>query len=306
MTTDNSGAGGNGGGAGGEVNPLTGEAIGGGAPAGAAGGGEGGGAPANGGGEPPAWWNDLNADAPDDKTLSDRAWAENKKFASPADAIKAYRQLESQLGSEKLIVPKSADDKDGWEKIYKVLGRPDAPDGYKFDAFETVDPKLTGAFAPIAHQLGMSQAMVEGVVKFNETMLAEQQQAVQQAHKAEVAEVRKALGSEFDAALERGVRAAERFGLDKPMLDALRGSIGPKALITMLDNIGKAMGEDKMDGGGKRDMAMTPDKAATRKNEILADRELAKKLRNGDPTLKAEWDTINAVMAAAEEQRRAA
>jgi hypothetical protein len=304
MTTDNDAQGGAGAGAAADVNPLTGEPV-----AGAAAGGEGGAAGAAAGaaaGEAPAWWNDLSGDAPDDKTLSDRAWAENKKFASPADAIKAYRHLESQLGGEKLIVPKSADDKDGWEKIYKVLGRPEAPDGYKFDAFEKVDPKLTGAFAPIAHQLGMSQAMVEGVVKFNETMLAEQEAAKATAHKAEVAEVRKALGGEFDAALERGVRAAERFGLDTPMLAALRGAIGPKALITVLDNIGKAMGEDKMDGGGKTDLGMTAEKAATRKEEIRRSPELTDKLRKGDPALKAEWNAIIAAEAAAEERQRAA
>jgi hypothetical protein len=312
MTTDGgNGGAGEGGGAAGEINPLTGEAVGGAAGGGGAGGaggeggsgGTGGGA---GGGDPPGWWNDLSADAPDDKTLSDRAWAENKKFGAPADIIKSYRQLESQLGGEKLIVPKSAEDKDAWEKVYKVLGRPDAPDGYKFDAVPNADPKLTGAFAPLAHQLGMSQAMVEGVVKFNEQMLADQAKQTAQTHAAEVATMRKDMGDEFNNALERSLRAAERFGLDKAHVDAMRGAIGPKALITMLDTIGKALGEDGMVGGGKRDLGMTAEKAAVRKTEIKNDPALIKKLQSGDPTLKAEWDAIIAVEAAAEERQRAA
>jgi hypothetical protein len=309
MTTD--GGDGGAGGAGVEINPLTGEALGGagggaGGEGSGAGGGDGGSGGQGGGSEPPAWWNDLSADAPDDKTLSDRAWAENKKFSAPADIIKSYRQLESQLGSEKLIVPKSAEDKDAWDKFYKVLGRPDAPDGYKFDAVPNADPKLTGAFAPLAHQLGMSQAMVEGVVAFNEQMLAQQQQETATAHAAERAALRKELGSEYDAALERGLRASEMLGLDKPKLDALRTAIGPKALVTMLDTIGKKIGEDTMVGGGKRDLGMTAEKAAARKAEILADREFQQKLRAGSPSHKAEWDAINAAMATEEERQRAA
>ena len=290
-----------------EINPLTGEAVGGAAAAGgAAGGQQGDGDKGGGGSEPPAWWNDLSGDAPDDKTLSDRAWIENKKYADLPTVIKAMRGLESQLGGEKLPVPKSAEDEEGWNRIYKAIGRPDAPEGYKFDAVPNVDPALTGAFAPIAHKLGMSQAMVEGVVQFNEQMLAQQQQQTEQAHAEERAALRKELGGEYDAALERGVRAAGMLGLDKPKLDALRGAIGPKALVTMLDTIGKKIGEDTMDGGGKRDLAMTAEKAAARKTEIKNDPVLADKLRKGDPTLKAEWDAIIAVEAAALERQRAA
>lgn len=253
------------------------------------------------------WFAALPDDAPDDKTLSDRKWAENKGYADIPTLVKAMRGLESQFGGEKLPLPKGPDDKDGWDRLFKAAGRPDGADGYKFDGIENIDPALTGAFAPVAHQLGLSQAQAEGVAKFNEAMVAEQANAMKTAHAAEVAAMRKEVGGDgFNAMLERGLRAAERFGLEPADVAALRQTVGPKKLVSLLDNIGKAMGEDTMVGGGKTAFDMTPDKAGARKAEIMRDPEFQNKLRGKDPAAMAEWAAINAAEAAANERARAA
>lgn len=264
--------------------------------------GAGDGAPA---GDP--WFAALPDDAPDDKTLSDRKWAENKGYADVPTMVKAMRSLESQFGGEKLPLPKGPDDKDGWDRLFKAAGRPDAPDDYKFDGIANIDPALTGAFAPVAHQLGLSQAQAEGVAKFNEAMVAEQANATKTAHAAEVAAMRKEVGSDgFNAMLERGLRAAERFGLEPADVAALRQTVGPKKLVSLLDSIGKAMGEDTLEGGGKQAFDLTPDKVATRKAEIKGDRAFQDRLRAKDPAAVAEWAAINDAEAKAMERARAA
>jgi hypothetical protein len=272
---------------------------------GAAGAGAGGAAAAGEGGAgegSAAWFAGLSDAAPDYKTLSDRAWAENKKYQDVSAVVKAMRGLESQVGSEKLPLPKGPDDADGWNRFYKAAGRPDAADGYKFDAFQNLDPALTGAFAPAAHGMGLSQAQAEGVVKFNEAMVAAQVKDTATRHAGEVRDLRSELGTGFDATLEMSMRAAERFGLDPAMLEQVRGSIGPKALIGMLGKIGKAMGEDTMAGGGRRDMQMTAEKAGARKAEIMNDKEFQGRLNKKEPTAVAEWAAINAAEAAAAEK----
>lgn len=299
--TDGAGEGGGGDGAP-AINPLIGEA---GAPAiaagdeGAAGAGEGG------GGDP--WFASLPDDAADDKTLSDRKWAENKKYPDVPSLVKAMRGLEATLGGEKVPVPKSADDSEGWDRLYKAIGRPDAPEGYKFDAIPNADPALTGAFAPVAHKLGLTQAQAEGIASFNEAMVAEQAKATTLAHRAEVAELKRSYGGDdqLGQAMERSMRAAERFGLNGDQLAAMRGAIGPKALVTMLDTIGKAMGEDSLEGGGRKDMELTADKAEKRKAEIMLDKTFQKRLQDRDKAALAEWAGINAALAAREEAKAA-
>lgn len=286
-------------------NPLIGDlgAAGGGGEGGAGGGGGAGGEGS--GGDP--WFASLSDDAPDDKTLSDRKWAENKKYADIPTLVKAARGLESQLGGDKVPVPKNADDAEGWERLYRAAGRPDAPDGYKFDAIANADPALTGAFAPVAHKLGLSQKQAEGVAAFNEAMVAEQEKAQVLAHRAEVADLRREYGGDdqMNAAMERGMRAAERFGLNADALASMRKAIGPKALVTVLDNIGKAMGEDSLEGGGRKDIEMTAEKAEARKQEIMRDKDFQKRLADRDKTALAEWNGIIAALAARDEKKAA-
>lgn len=296
------GAGGEGGagGAAAAINPLLGDTG-----AGDAGAGAGDNGAGDAGGKP--WFAELPDDAPDDKTLSDRKWAENKKYADVPSLVKAMRGLEVTLGSEKVPVPKSADDTEGWDRLYKAIGRPDAPDGYKFDAVPNADPALTGAFAPVAHKLGLSQAQAEGIAAFNEAMVAEQAKATQIAHRAEVAELKRSYGGDdqMNQAMERSMRAAERFGLNGEQLAAMRTAIGPKALVTMLDNIGKAMGEDGLHGQAGRELGLTAEKAEVRKAEIMQDKQFQQRLKNRDKAALAEWNNINAALAAREEAKAA-
>ncbi|MFZ4687855.1 MAG: hypothetical protein ACOYLS_01325 [Polymorphobacter sp.] len=307
---DDAGAGGGGGGGGGgfDAGLLTGEAAGGAATGGDDAGKAGDGDAAKDGdgaaGDP--WFAGLSDEAADDKTLSDRKWAENKKYPDMPALVKAMRGLESQLGGEKLPLPKGPEDKDGWDRLFKAAGRPDAPEGYKFDAIATADPALVGAFAPVAHQLGLSQAQAEGVAKFNEAMVAEQAKAMATAHAGEVAAMKAEAGTEFPAMLERSLRAAERFGLDGGDVAKLRETIGPQKLIGMLNKIGQAMGEDGIVGGGRQALGMTAEKAATRKAEILNDPAFQQRLQKNEATALAEWKAINAAMAAAAERQQAA
>jgi hypothetical protein len=105
----------------------------------------------------------------------------------------------------------------------------------------------------------------------------------------------------------RSVRAGERFGLNGDDMATLRGTLGPAKLIGWLDKIGRAMGEDTLAGAGRKDMGLTPATAETRRAEIMRDKEFQARLQSKDKSALAEWNAINATLAAAEEaQQRAA
>jgi hypothetical protein len=49
-----------------------------------------------------------------------------KGWRGPADMLTSYRALEKMLGSEKLPLPRDEADREGYERIYKALGRPES------------------------------------------------------------------------------------------------------------------------------------------------------------------------------------
>ena len=73
---------------------------------------------------------DWLAGVPDDL----RGLAEEKGWKEPADALRTARQMEEFLGADKagrgLVLPKDEEDKEGYERVYRAMGRPDNADGY--------------------------------------------------------------------------------------------------------------------------------------------------------------------------------
>jgi hypothetical protein len=311
----NEGGGAGGGGAGGDgVTPasaaglLGAAAEGGGGGAGGAGGGAGGSGDGQ-KGEAPDWWGTLADTAPDKKTPSDRKWIENKGFKSPAEAIAAYRQLENQFGSgEKLVLPKDANDADGWNRVFTALGRPEAPEGYDAKPLgDQVDPAFFGEFAKAAHAAGLTQRQVEAVAEFNNQQLAAAATAQAQREKAEGAELRKTHGAALETMMAHTDRALAAYGFTEQEAIAMRQALGVKRSLEFFAKLGSGMAEDGLPGNGNKGGGGDLATMLQRKQQIIKDPELAGKLRNGDPALKAEWDAINAAEAAQlEAQRRVA
>ena len=74
--------------------------------------------------ENPCW-----TDAVEDGEL--REFARNKGWKQPAEMVQGYRNLEKLIGGEKVPLPKGEADTEGWERVYKALGRPATPEEYQ-------------------------------------------------------------------------------------------------------------------------------------------------------------------------------
>ena len=238
----------------------------------------------------PKWFDDVSADAPDDKTLSDKAWLENKKFATPADLVKAARSLESKLGIDK--VP--ADVK-----------------GYDIPVPEGQDPAFAGQFAETAPEARHPRADGQGAGGMVERAAGRRDRRggsrANRTRREGTRRTEKDLGADFAKNSEIIGRAADRFGFTAEHISGLKATLGVKATAEKLFAIGKAMGEDTMDGGGKRDLGgMTLEQAVERKATILADKDAMKKIQNKDPAALREWQQIAEVEAAARDRAAAA
>lgn len=232
----------------------------------------------------------ISAEAPDDKTLSNQAWLENKKYGSPDDLVKAMRGLESKLGVDKI---------------------PADATGYEIPVPEGQDPAFAGAFAETALKLGVPAPMAKGLAEWWNGQMAEAASAGEAAQAArdtsERAELKKSWGADWGKNYEIISRAADRFGFGADEVAGMKATIGVKAMSERLLAIGKAMGEDSAIGGGKRDMgAMTAAQASERKAAIMADPDAMKKINAKDPAAVREWNEIAEAMAAEAERRAAA
>lgn len=90
-------------------------------------------------------------------------WDMEKKSAKVEDLGRAYVNLERLVGREKIPVPQSETDEDGWTRWYTAAGRPETPDKYEFkrpDALPTdlpYDDEAEKSFRTWAHVNGLNK-----------------------------------------------------------------------------------------------------------------------------------------------------
>lgn len=225
---------------------------------GSAGGGDGGGAPppAAGGGQTllgGASGGDGGGSAPppapswvkDDGTFSE-GWTDRlpdglkghaalQVLPSFPDLVKSYVETKSMVG-KKLEAPGENATPEQLAAWRKVLGAPDAPEGYLGDAKslrpESIPEELWDAgnekeFLALAHKHNLPPAAVKDILGFygqSMTKGMEQNTAAEAAHlTAETAKLKQAWGNEFDNNLGLASRAAKVAGLD-PATNPIFGS----------------------------------------------------------------------------------
>ena len=100
-----------------------------------------------------------------DELRADKSLENIKDIPSLA---KSYIHAQKLVGADKIPVPNKHATEDDWNAVYSKLGRPETPDGYKFNLPEDqkVDEDGLKVFADHAHKLGLLPNQAEGMVKF--------------------------------------------------------------------------------------------------------------------------------------------
>lgn len=265
--------------------------------------------PGDGGAPPPAGnppvppapggsWHDSIQDA------DLKGWAQNKGWKSPEDLAKSAFNLEKLLGSEKVPMPKDANDAEGWDRLFKAAGRPDAPEGYGLDKIEGVDPELAKSAAAIFHAKGLSAAQAQGVVEWfgkqSAAVVEAQETAFAQQSQLDVSDLRREWGPAFEAKLEAAKRATKLAGLDDATTQKIERSLGIKAAAELFAKIGEATSESTFRSGGAQggdSSFLTPAAASEQKASLLKDPAFTARIQAGDPAAKSQLDRLQRIAA---------
>ena len=102
-------------------------------------------------------------------------------FNNMEDFVKSYLHAQKLVGADKIPVPnKHATDED-WNEVFKRLGAPDTPDGYKYNfKDQEVDENSVKAFNETAHRLGLLPKQAEGLIKFYNELNQNQSQSLEE------------------------------------------------------------------------------------------------------------------------------
>lgn len=194
-----------------------------------------------------------------------RALVEAKQWATPDDAIKSYRELETHA-SKALRVPGENATADDWNAFYSKLGRPEKAEGYqlKFDTASApedfpYDEKSAIEFRNWAHGEGLTPRQAQGLhdrfVKWQADGFTAQKEADSlkegTAHRAIVKEWGDPDTSAYQQNVELMSRAVTQLGLKEAFVEggilSADGAIrNPKAAFAML-KVGKELfAEDSM------------------------------------------------------------
>lgn len=156
-----------------------------------------------------------------------REFIRNKGWNEPAAMAVGYRHLENLIGGEKVPVPKGESDTEGWERVYKALGRPATPEDYKLVDLES---------AAQYHKLGLTARQASGLSAWQDSLKAAQEQRGKNEAGLERAQqlavIRKEWAGEFDENVRLGKRAVREFGLEGSV-EKLEAALGSGELLKL-------------------------------------------------------------------------
>jgi hypothetical protein len=223
------------------------------------------------------WKDKLNADIKNSPTL--QKFDDSKEGL--AKAIESHLSLEKLLGHEKVPIPKSADDVEGWNRFSKAMGIPDKAEGYGL-----ADVELPGnmkelsfdknKFAETVHAFKLTPGQAQGLWKAYTQQSMEAYSKFLQEHEKNlqttVTQLRSEWGDSYEANVDLGQTVINKFAGDKETEDYLTSIMtkDPRA-IKFLAKIGNQFAENKVGEFQIKRFSLAPDEASAEIDKILAD-----------------------------------
>jgi hypothetical protein len=195
-------------------------------------------------------------------------WDAENREVRVDEMAQGYNNLEKLLGTEKVPVPQSDDDEEGWDRFYKAAGRPDDPGEYGFEPPEQMpeslpyDTDLEQSYRNVAHKNGLSdrqaKAIYDAYVKTQIERTAEWEK-LRQENRAEMqAKLQREYGQRYEGAVNRARTAMNTFA-DPDFVQFLQESNldDDPRMIRFMERVGgRLTGERKL--VGKQEGAATP------------------------------------------------
>jgi len=240
----------------------------------------------------PTWRDSLDDGLKNDPTLV--------RFKSLDDFAKSHLELRKTIGENKVSLPKNKEDKEAWEKLYKSLGRPDSPDGYKLSDVEFPegakysDDDIKG-FVSKAHELGLTQEQLDGLYKWNSEIVSSKFRSLDE-QKSESAvnsenSLRKEWGNSYETNVSNARKVIETFADENEREILIQNGNDPR-LVKFLSKIGKTLSEDKVKGFSKP-LSFTPDEANKKIAQLKSNPALLDRSHPEHKFVLEEWNRLH-------------
>jgi hypothetical protein len=237
---------------------------------------------------------------------------------SPLEAlnktIQAHRNAEAKIGapSDEMFRWKK-DDPEALKTVYERLGVPKAPTDYNFGDTK-VDEGMANFLRTTLHKLNvpanaateLAKELVGFQTKTAEEKASREKLTVAAAHD----QLRANWGAEFDNNTFIANRALDLLGVPREVLNKIAEQSSFPTVMEGLLKIGRSMGEQKLlglggtNGGGNR--ILSAEEAASKRAELMADRDFVARWGKGDQTALKELDELNRIIVAAHQRGYAA
>jgi hypothetical protein len=220
-----------------------------------------------------AWAGEINDDF--------KELVANKGWKGVNDVLTSYSNMEKFAGkmSNAVVIP-DPEDKEGWNKVFNKLGRPEAPNGYQFDvdlknADDTVKMAV-GKFSEIAFDAGLSAAQAKKVQSswdaFAEEIQTQQEAEAKQNSERLISALKQEWGPAFENNQRLAQTAAQKYGFTADDITGIEGVVGFDKMMKMFASIGSGLVEDSyVSGGGAHTSTMTTAQAKRELQELQAD-----------------------------------
>lgn len=231
----------------------------------------------------------------------DKGFIQNSNYADPSAVIKALRETKSYVGADKntlIKIPKPAEDGSvDYSEVYKTLGRPDDASGYGFE-----ETDFSKAIAPELFKLGITKSQAEGLAKFMEEYGATTNSAAAEAASAArekgIAALQKKWGADYEVNTQVAAKAVRELaaatGIGEADLDKIEDLIGVEKAASLFFAIGSKEGGVKSLTNYNSGVE-TPEIAAFKLKELMADKETAKLLAQKDHKTMTEIKRLTAL-----------
>ena len=150
------------------------------------------------------------------KDLIPESFREEKSlnnFNNMEDFVKSYLHAQKLVGADKIPVPNKHSTDEDWNEVFKRLGAPDTPDGYKYNfKDQEIDESSIKEFNQAAHRLGLLPKQAEGLIRFyNQAISTQAQSLEEQAAQAQMnteMQLKKEFGPQFNKRLDQAKKLA--------------------------------------------------------------------------------------------------
>lgn len=186
-----------------------------------------------------------------------------KTFKDVPDLAKSWVNAQGVISSRGTVVPKPDAPPEEWSKYYEAIGRPKDAQGYTFAEIKDRpwtegDKAFQGAFAPVAHEAGLTQAQVDKLASFWNGIVGQQEGNSAKALTEATAQLKADWADKFDANIDAANRAlksvAQEAGLDVEAFRQIRLMDGSflgdnPMMVRVFAAVGGQLGETPFNGG---------------------------------------------------------